>query len=202
MLKNAYLGLPTTHKIKRTGKDSCGVSTILAAFDQFIKTFDEKVKKRIRAEGTLRHWRSTRHKVYQYIRHRYNRNDLNLAEIRYEFAENFFNYLTLEVANPLAEPTAKKHIKKTKQILGACVNDDLIISNPISAFVCGADETDIAPLELFEVETIYSKENLHERLEQVRISIYSSALRVLLIRTCIIWNPPILLKWEEAANNG
>jgi hypothetical protein len=113
----------------------------------------------LRSEGTLRHRRSTRKKVLQYIKHQYGRRDLDLGEIKYSFADSFYNYLTLEVVNLLAEPTAKKHIKKTKQILGACVNQELISSNPISSFVCGADETDIPPLELYEVEAIYKKKS-------------------------------------------
>ena len=169
MLKNVYLGLPTMHQRNSTGNASqTATRSILAAFDNFIDTFAGKVKKNIRSQGTLRHWRSTRKKVSEYILHAYDRKDLDLNEIRYSFAESFYNYLTLEVIYPLAESTAKKHIKKTKQILGGCVNDELIISNPISSFVCGADETDIAPLELYEVDAIYRKENLVERLEEVR----------------------------------
>lgn len=169
MLKNAYQGLPTCSQRKRSGSSTQdNTQTILEAFDQFIQTFDQKVKKNLRSEGTLRHWRSTRKKVSHYINYQYGRRDLDLREIRYSFADSFYNYLTLEVANPLAEPTAKKHIKKTKQILGACVNQELISANPISSFVCGADETDIPPLELYEVQTIYKKENLIERLAEVR----------------------------------
>jgi hypothetical protein len=46
MLKNAYLGLPAASQRKRSGSSTQNTTqTILEAFDGFIQTFDQKVKR-------------------------------------------------------------------------------------------------------------------------------------------------------------
>ena len=113
MLKNVYLGLPI-HYDKQSKSEPISVQTLVPVFTDFIKSFAKKVKKGLRSEGTLRQWRSTKRKVESFIIHEFKRNDINLSEIKYSFAESFYEYLTVEVDNPLSEATAKKHIKKTK----------------------------------------------------------------------------------------
>jgi site-specific recombinase XerD len=167
MLKNVYLGLPV-HYDKHSKSEPVAAQSLVPVFADFIKSFTKKVKKGLRSEGTLRQWRSTKKKVESFIAHEFKRNDINLSEIKYSFAESFYEYLTVEIDNPLSEATAKKHIKKTKQILKKCVRKGLIANNPIHDFVCGGDETDVVPLELFEVETIYRKQIDIPRLDQVR----------------------------------
>ena len=46
-----------------------------------------------------------------------------------------YDYLTVDVLEPLADPTAKKHIKKVKQMIKAGVKKQAIPSNPIAHFV-------------------------------------------------------------------
>lgn len=168
MLKNAYNGKPAHFGENLAGEKSVHCQTILQAFDAFIATFGKRVDKGLRANGTLTHWKTTKTKVADFIKYKYRQNDLALVDIKYLFAKSFLDYLTLEVERPLAEATAKTHIKKTKQILRACANADLIPKNPIDDFICGGDEPEVFPLELYEVEKIYLKDLPIKRLAEVR----------------------------------
>lgn len=166
MLKNIYYGKdPMEHE----KKPSIGSSqTILQVFNDYIKTFSLKVGKKQRSDGTLRHWRTTKRKLAAFIQHEYNKEDLALTGIRYSFAESFFEYLTLKSDEPISEATAKTHIKKTKQILTQCVKKELLKTNPISDYNCYAEEKEVIPLELSQVQMIFQKTMPVKRLEEVR----------------------------------
>ncbi|WP_342086443.1 site-specific integrase [Dyadobacter sp. OTU695] len=168
MLKNAYLGLPLTHSKAKPEKAAGPSQTLLAAFDEFIAVFEKKAKKGIRSEGTLRHWRSTKRKVEAFIRFRYQRKDIEMAEIDQCFAEEFYDYLTLHLDEPLSEVTAKKLVKWTRQIVKTGVKKKVIPSNPLEGFVCSGGNKEVLPLELFEVEAIHKKQIDIDRISEVR----------------------------------
>lgn len=144
------------------------VKTLIPAFDRYIATFASRVEKNLASDGTLRHWRSTRKKVQEFLRAHYKQDDIELSAIKYAFSQSLYEYLTIEVPEPLSEATAKKHIKKLKQILELCSTNEWIAKNPIKGFKCGGDDTDILPLELVEVETLYCKQLPIERLAEIR----------------------------------
>lgn len=168
MLKHVYLGRVNTPSAEAAPVDKVEVPTILQAFDRFIATFKKKVDKKNRSEGTLRHWKTTKTKILDFVKFKYKAEDMPLPELRYDFAEDFYDYLTLEVDYPLAENTANTHIKKTKQILKACRKRGLITQNPIEDFSCGGNDPEVMPLELYQVEQIYLKKITIKRLSEVR----------------------------------
>lgn len=168
MVKNAYLG--KSEAKANTEKSEKGKDTILYAFDEFILRFEKMVDKGLRSYDTLKHWRTTKKKVESFLVHKYRAKDLALSKIEPNFGDNFYDYLTLEVKVPLAEPSAKKHIKNTKQIIKSGVKKKLIPVNPIEDFKCGGDDTQILPLELHQVDAIYNKDFGIDRLNEVRDS--------------------------------
>lgn len=169
MLKNAYLGLPIMYDgggivVKEYEKRD----TLLNAFSEFIEKFKKQVSKGLKSAGTLRHWISTKNKVEEFLKFQYGIEDIRLADIKYSFAEKFYDYTTLEVDEPLSEVTSKGHIKKIKQILKGCVSKDLIFKNPIQDYSCAGGEKEVAPLEMEEVQRIYHKDFGCDRLNEVR----------------------------------
>jgi site-specific recombinase XerD len=168
MLKNAYLGLPLSHSKSKPERAARPSQTLLDAFDEFIALFERKAKKGIRSEGTLRHWRSTKRKVEAFIRFRYQRRDIEMTEIDQCFAEEFYDYLTLHLDEPLSEVTAKKLVKWTRQIVKIGVKKKVITANPLEGFVCSGGNKEVMPLELFEVEAIHKKQIDIDRIGEVR----------------------------------
>lgn len=102
MLKNVLDGKPAI-PVKIEESENSSEQTLLNAFDEYIQKFELKVNKRKRSDGTLRHWRSTRKKVAEFLQSQRRRKDIPLSKISYSFAEDFFDYLTLYVKNSLAD---------------------------------------------------------------------------------------------------
>lgn len=168
MLKRAYKG-EAPIEVKPLKSEISGQEYfLLEEINQFIKKFKEKVDKNKRKEGTYTHWKTTRNKIKEFISAKYDLEDIPLSSIRYEFAENFFEYMTLEVKHPLADATANTHIKKLKQILIAADKRDKIDKNPIAAYVCTDEEKYVHPLEWDQIISIYQKEFTIDRLAEVR----------------------------------
>ncbi|MFN0292607.1 site-specific integrase [Pedobacter helvus] len=107
-------------------------------------------------------------KVYTFITTVFKKEDLLLSDIRPSFALNFLNYMTKEVSETLAEPTAMKQIKKIKQILYYAIDKEWLLQSPIQRFKCKGDDTEVEPLEVPDVIKIYRKKGLVKRLEEVR----------------------------------
>lgn len=169
MLKNAFLGLPvkfngSNHALLETSK----IRTLLAAFDDFIEDFQKMVTNGTRSNETLKHWRTTRTKVAEFINSEYGLADIDLVDIRKTFAPDFYKFMTIETTEPLAEVTAKMHVKKTKQIVESCVNNEILERNPLKAFKCGGGDKEVVPLEMAQVNALYEKEISIERLAEVR----------------------------------
>ncbi|RKE52467.1 site-specific integrase [Sphingobacterium detergens] len=167
MLKNAYLGKPLFEN-KKEDTNQVKLPTLLDAFNDYITIFEKKVEADLRDDGTLRHWRTTRGKLLTFLNSKYQLTDMELSNVTYSFAEDFYDFLTLDIDQKLADATAKTHIKKTKQILTGCVNKNFIQNNPLSDFSCGSQNKEVLPHELYELEIIYNKFLPIKRLEEVR----------------------------------
>lgn len=167
MLKNAFLGLPV-FKEKTNSKSAENPNTLQIATDFVINRFEKQVKSEKRSAETLKKWRTTKTKITEFLQFNFKKDDIDLSEIRYSFADDFYDYLTVHCSPSLQEATAKKYLKNTKHILKVCTDRDWLHKNPIQHFVCGGDDTDIPPLQLATVEALYKKEIEIKRLEEVR----------------------------------
>lgn len=167
MLKNDYKGLSPMLKKDEPKLPEIKVPTILEAFDSFIIQFKKMVDNGLRSKYTLRHWSSRRTKIQAFLIFQYGVQDMELIDIRPSFAKKLYDYLTLEVEKPLAEVTAKGHIKKTMQILKECVTEEFILKNPIGGFKCVGGEQEVEPLEMEQVQRIYHKRISIKRLDEV-----------------------------------
>lgn len=169
MLKNVFNGIPAEQRKQQSGERRETVkNSLLGCFDSFISKFEEQVKKGKRDKGTLRQWRTTRRKAVAFLAYQYKVQDMELNEIDYLFGDEFFDYLTLYAPKTVAEVTAKKHVKKTRQIIKPAVKRKLIPGNPLEDFNCSAKEKEVQPLELNQVEAIYRKNITIRRMVEVR----------------------------------
>jgi site-specific recombinase XerD len=168
MVKNFYQGVPVTLPKGNLKPEKVSVPSLLQTADLHIANFSKMVDKGLRSGETLRQWNATRKKIEEFLHMQLRLRDMELSEIGYSFAVQFYNYLTLEREKVLGEAAAKKQIKNTKEILTFAETSTWIARNPILKFRCGGDETDVPPLEYNEVETIWNKEITIQRLIEVR----------------------------------
>ncbi len=172
MIKNVYLGFPPHYLGAKTKKAKAQrveqYTSLLEAYDHFIAGFEVEVKAKLKSDGTLRHWRSNRHKVAIYIKSRFNKSDIELTEIKPTFATDFFTFLTTRVEEPLSKVTANGEIKRLKQILKICSEAEIISKNPIASYKCGGESQVVIPLEMAEVLAIFNKKISIKRLEEVQ----------------------------------
>ena len=168
MLKNVYQGLPAEFKKGQKPKAAQVMPTLLQTADLLIADFAKMVTKGLRSPETLKQWNSTRKKIEEFIIFEYACKDIDLEDIEYSFATKFYNYLTVEREELLQEAAAKKQIKNIKQILTYAETSNWMSKNPIQKFRCGGDETDIPPLEMYEVDKLWRKDFQIQRLAEVR----------------------------------
>jgi len=71
--------------------------TLLEAFDDFIEKFKKQVEKGLRSNETLKHWKTALNKTKEFLIFQYKIVDINLSDIQYSFAEEFYDFHTIEV---------------------------------------------------------------------------------------------------------
>ena len=168
MLKNVYLGRPAEFKKGQKPKERPALPSLLQAVDLLIADFKKMVDKKVRSPETLKQWNSTRTKLEEFIIFGYACKDLDLADIDFSFAQKFYTYLTVEREKLLQEAAAKKQIKNIKQVFNYAESNNWMTKNPIQRFRCGGDETEIPPLEMYQVDKLWRKDFQVERLAEVR----------------------------------
>jgi site-specific recombinase XerD len=168
MVKNVYKGLPPKLSKGVPKPEAKVLPTLLQVSDLHISNFKKMVDKKLRSGETLKQWNATRKKIEEFLVTKFNLRDMELEAMDYSFAVKFYNYLTIDREKVLGEAAAKKQVKNLKEILTFAETSTWISKNPIIKFKCGGDETDIPPLEYFEVEKIWNKKITIQRLAEVR----------------------------------
>ncbi|WP_439585169.1 site-specific integrase [Dyadobacter bucti] len=168
MLKNVFKGKPVEDHLDVPIKPSKKEQTLLEAFDEHIEKFELMVQRGMRSDNTLRHWRKLKRHVTAFMKHQYKSSDMKFSQLSGLFAEELYDYLTLHKPKPLAEVSARKDVKWTRQIVKIGVKKDLITRNPMDGFKCSGGEVEVIPLEFEQVERIYRKKMHVDRLAEVR----------------------------------
>ncbi|WP_293906037.1 site-specific integrase [Sphingobacterium sp. UBA5670] len=166
MIKRVYFNKPIVEE--SIIEDPTLPPTLLEVFDEFIEKFQKMVEKDDRSPFTKTQLKTTKKKLQTFLQVKYKKDDIDFKEISPEFGDEIFDFLTLDVPKPLSEGTAKKHIKKIKQIIKIGVKKRIILTNPIEDFVCGGDQKEIPPLEYDQVLKIFYKDFGIDRLNEVR----------------------------------
>jgi site-specific recombinase XerD len=162
MLKKSYQG----KKIKAPGEkqDEPEITTLIQAFEFYIKRFKEKVDKNNRSIKTLRKWNTTRDKVVAFLSDIHLKKDISLKAIRPGHAEDIYHYLTTQ--GMLSHNSAMKYIRNIKQVLRFSVGR-WISSNPMDGFICNYIQPGRDILSLPEIIKLYHQP-LNDRLDRAR----------------------------------
>ncbi|MDI9257970.1 site-specific integrase [Flavobacterium sedimenticola] len=118
------------------------------------------------ASGRLQRFEVTLNHLKNFLKWKYDDNDILLLKIDYAFITEFEFYLR-SVKN-CANNTAVKYVRNFRKIINICLNNDWIEKNPFSKYEGKVYEVDKEFLTEEEIQKIYSKKFMNTRLEQVR----------------------------------
>ncbi|MFZ4861891.1 phage integrase SAM-like domain-containing protein [Sphingobacterium sp. Mn56C] len=115
MIKRVYLNKPI---IAEPNTEEVELPpTLLKVFDEFIEKFQKMVEKDDRSPFTKTQLKTTKKKLLTFLQRKYKKEDIDFREISPEFGDEIYDYLTLDVPKTLSDTTAKKHIKKIKDLI-------------------------------------------------------------------------------------
>jgi len=153
--------LNVKNKLLGTSNDT-GVLEIL---DIIIKGIDARVGNDY-SEGTLKHYKTTRERLIEFLKKKFGRNDIGISLVDYSFLNTFDIYLKTEYQlKPNTTLTYHKHLKK---VLNTGIAMNLISYNPYSSFKVSRNESHRDYLTIQELEQIRTKEICTHRMETIR----------------------------------
>ena len=140
--------------------------TICEAIKIHNKNMAELVEKEDYAEGTLKRFEILERHVKDYLSFKYQKSDLNIRNIDYEFIDGFDFYLHTSKDN--GANTASKHLKNLGKIVRICLKNKWISSDPFLGYKLKSKPVLRNYLTLDELQRIADKNFTTERLSQVR----------------------------------
>ncbi len=138
---------------------------ILEILDVIIKGIEARVGNDY-SEGTLKHYKTTRERLVEFLKTKLGKDDLMLSMVDYNFLNSFDIYLKTEYQlKPNTALTYHKHLKKA---LNTGIAMNLISNNPYSSFKVSRNETHRDYLNIQELEQIRNKGISTLRMETIR----------------------------------
>lgn len=163
LLKLAYKG--KLNKPTENNPEQKNEKTICQVFNFKFSKFAKQVKKKLRSNGTKKKWRTTKIKLRHFLKHQFGQWDVPVSTFRYQHAEDFFNYLTLE--DDLSENTARKYVKNVKNLLQIADDREWVAKNRWKSYQIGYDQPEREFLEMHEIVELF-KHDFVGRLDYVR----------------------------------
>jgi site-specific recombinase XerD len=117
-------------------------------------------------KATLTKYKTVRSKTYDYIKHRYKKEDVYLETIDYAFVTGLEMYLKTE--DGIEHNTAMRYIKNLKKIINLAVNHKWMSHNPFNLFKCTYRKVNRVELEWDEINAIADYHFKVTRLAEVR----------------------------------
>ena len=115
---------------------------------------------------TYQRYRTTLDHTTAYIKWKYETNDLELKELNYEFAKDYFFWLrTVKNCN---HNSAMKYISTLSTVLKECRKKRWLKEDPFEEFSTAQKDVEIIPLWADELETIENKKFSIDRLNLVK----------------------------------
>ena len=138
---------------------------VLEILNNIIKGIEARVGNDY-SEGTLKHYKTTKERLLEFLKKKFGRNDIGLSLVDYSFLNSFDIYLkTKYQLKPNTVLTYHKHLKKALNT-GMAMN--LISYNPYSSFKVSRNETHRDYLTIQELEQIRNKEISTLRMDTIR----------------------------------
>lgn len=152
-LRDAYLGL----EIQR--------NTVLSLYDIKVEQKTNLVGKTIRAT-TLSKYLATRKRVSDFIQYQYNKVDLPVKDVDFQFVTDYEVYLR-SVCN-CGHNSCVKHLRYLKQIISTALKNRYITNDPFDDYKLGYKPVNKEYLIEPEIKKLMNKKFSVKRLEEVR----------------------------------
>ena len=153
MLKNRYMGIDES-KI-----------TFVELYTEHNQKLNELIGKGFTVATLIKHETSMRH-VAEFMKYKYNRQDILLKEITTNFIREYEHYL--RTVRNCANNTTVKYIRNLGKILHLAEQKEIIKKSPISAMKYRIQDVDKIFLTDTELNTVLQKTFVSDRLTHVR----------------------------------
>ncbi|WP_398456042.1 site-specific integrase [Sphingobacterium thalpophilum] len=140
--------------------------TVLQEFDDHNSEILALVGKKEYAIGTYERYQIARSHAANYIRYKYNRDDLEFRELNFEFIKGYELYL--KTIRDCSNNTALKYIANLKTIVLRAIAKDIIPRDPFKLFKSKKVKIKKKPLSTEELIRLENKVFTSERLSLVR----------------------------------
>ena len=156
----------TAETVKNTflGKGSLEYS-LLQIFQQHNEDMRAQVGKEY-AAGTLERYQTSLKLTKEFLKHKYNRDDIYLSELQYSFITDYEFFLKTVRGN--SHNTASKYLRNFKKIIRVAVVNGWLKRDPFLAYKCSLREVKRDYLTQDELDQIMAKRFPSERLTHVR----------------------------------
>ena len=152
-LRSSYLGVDIQQ------------NTLLSMYDKLVEQKRCLVGNTI-TYTTLEKYLATQRRMSEYILYQYNKKDIPLKEVNYQFVNNYEIYLKSK--SGCGHNSSVKHLRYLKKILTDALKNRYITTDPFDNYRLGYKAVDKEYLLESEVKKLLSKKFSVKRLEEVR----------------------------------
>lgn len=152
-LRDAYLGVDIQKY------------TLLSMYDQLVEQKRCLVDKTIR-NTTLSKYTTTRRRIEDFLLHQYNKKDMPLREINYQFISDYEVYL--KSVCDCGHNSSVKHLRYLKKVLTNALKNRYISADPFEEYKLGYKPVNKEYLLESEIKKLMTKKFTAKRLEEVR----------------------------------
>jgi site-specific recombinase XerD len=152
-LRDAYLGIDIQK------------NTLLSMYDNLVEQKRCLVDKTIRST-TLSKYTATKRRIEDFLLHRYNKKDMTLREINYQFISDYEVYLKSVCG--CGHNSSVKHLRYLKKVLTNALKNRYISADPFEEYKLGYKPVNKEYLLESEIKKLMAKKFSAKRLEEVR----------------------------------
>ena len=124
------------------------------------------------ADGTMKNYYTTQKYIAKFLKDKYHRNDISLAELNYKFILDFETFLSKhqpkDHQKPLHNNGIMKHIERLCKMVNMAVTMDWIVKDPFAKYKQHFDKVERFYLTKDELSAIEKKRFTIERLQVVK----------------------------------
>lgn len=140
--------------------------SILTYFEQFLKEQNERVNIGDLSDETFKRYELTRDRLKDYMKEKYERDDMYLDEINISFARRF--NLFIRGKYECGNNTAQKYVQKLKTVVTDAWGNGYLVADKLVRHKLKHDKHDPTCLTWNELKRIMQKTFYHARLERIR----------------------------------
>ena len=124
------------------------------------------------ADGTMKNYYTTQKYIVKFLKEKYHRNDICLAELNYKFILDFESYLSKhqpkDHQKPLHNNGIMKHIERLCKMVNMAITMDWLVKDPFAKYKQHFDKVERFYLTKEELSAIENKKFSIERLQTVK----------------------------------